>query len=401
MRFATQVLVIVVVLSGALSGAPRAYAGDTPDSTTAPAPVPGATEATPKPAAPVPTIVLYTMGKGGVVWEKFGHAAICVEYAPETRRQSLCYNYGTTDFSQPVSVGWGFLRGEGLFWVSVTTPKQMIRRYIGFDRTIWKQVLPLSDDEARAIEARLAHDALPENRYYTYHHFYDNCTTRIRDIIDQGTSGKLKVSAAGTPGLSFRDFSRQGFAEDTWLLLLTDFLLGRGADVRPDLWQAMFLPRYLREHVRERLGAEPELVYQRRGRPFSLDAGSGRGWLVLLALFLTAPLLVTRLTGRLERTGVAMAAVPLFLIALVMWFLAVVTAVQEFRFNEVLLLYWPTDIALPFLSARTRQRYARVRLAVVAVVLLLSFVGVFIQPLWAPILVVALPMAVLALPRAS
>jgi hypothetical protein len=397
MRFATSVLVITGALIVQLvAQAPLAHAGDTPDLSEAAADA--ARERAAPPSGPVPAIVLYTMGKGDVVWEKFGHAALCVEYEPATRLQSLCYNYGTTDFSEPVSVGWGFLRGEGLFWVSVTTPTQMIRRYIGFDRTLWKQTLPVSEDEARAIAARLAHDSLPENRFYTYHHFYDNCTTRIRDIIDEGTGGKLKVGAAGTPGPSFRDFSRQGFAQDTWLLLFTDYLLGRGADVRPDLWQAMFLPDYLREHVRDRFGAEPVLVYERRGPAFSLDAGSGRGWLVLLAFLLAAPLAASRLTGRFERGSVAMAAVPLFLITLVMWFLAAVTTVQEFRFNEALLMYWPTDIALPFWRPERRRRYARVRLAVVALVALLGLVGVFSQPLWAPALVVLLPMAVLALP---
>jgi hypothetical protein len=401
MRFATSVLVTAGALAGALSvqliaDTPLAHAGDTPDLSEAAAGAARGPAAAP--SSPVPAIVLYTMGKGDVVWEKFGHAALCVEYEPGIRLQSRCYNYGTTDFSAPVSVGWGFLRGEGLFWVSATTPAQMVRRYIGFDRTLWKQVLPLDDDAARAIVARLDHDFLPENRYYTYHHFYDNCTTRIRDIIDEGTGGKLRIGAASTPGPSFRDFSRQGFAEDTWLLLLTDYLLGRGADVRPDLWQAMFLPDYLREHVRERFGAEPVLVYQRRGRPFALDAGSGRGWLVLLALVLAAPLFASRLTGRFERAGVAMAAVPLFLITLIMWFLAVVTTVQEFRFNEALLMYWPTDIALPFWRPERRRRYARARLAVVAVVMLLGVAGVLSQPLWAPALVVVLPMAVLALP---
>src|SRR5690606_35378970 len=101
------------------------------------APAPGAA------AAPAPSIVLYTMGQGDVLWEKFGHAAICAEYAPAARRRSLCYNYGTTDFSAPVSVGWGFLRGQGEFWVSESTPQTMIRRYMEFARNISLPDIPL------------------------------------------------------------------------------------------------------------------------------------------------------------------------------------------------------------------------------------------------------------------
>src|SRR5690606_34050287 len=105
MRFARQIIVmvgavLVTSLVQAILEMPRAHAGDTPD----PSQAPGATAA--QPDGPVPDIVLYTMGKCSVVWEKFGHAALCVEYRPESRRPSLCYNYGTTDFTAPVSVGW-------------------------------------------------------------------------------------------------------------------------------------------------------------------------------------------------------------------------------------------------------------------------------------------------------
>lgn len=350
------------------------------------------------PSLPVPAIVLYTMGKGEVVWEKFGHAAICEEYPPRSGHQSICYNYGTTDFGAPISVGWGFLRGQGRFWVSRTTPQHMIQRYSEFNRDIFRQVLPLSREQALAIAAKLHHDWLPENRYYNYHHFYDNCTTRIRDIIDTATGGALKRDSASKPGPTFRGFSRQGFAEDAWLLLLTDYMLGHGADVQPDLWQAMFLPWYLREQVRERLGAEPELIYERQGRPFATEPASTRGWLLLLGLLMALPVAITRYTGRNERAGIAAAAVPLFLIALVIWFMAVITTVKEFRYNEALLIHWPTDIALPFMGPERRRRYAQVRIAVLALVSLLLAVGVFSQPLWVPMIVVFLPMIFIAVP---
>lgn len=346
---------------------------------------------------PAPSIVLYTMGKGALLWEKFGHAAICVEYGPGSRR-SRCYNYGTTDFTKPVSVGWGFLRGQGEFWVGVDTPEHMIARYKSFDRTLWRQVIPLPDDKARWLEVALATNALPENRFYTYHHYYDNCTTRIRDLLDQATDGALRRDSESVPGPSFREFSRQGFSQDDWLLVFSDFLLGRGADVRPDLWQAMFLPDYLREVVHERLGAEPEVIYERQGPQLTEGDSSGRQWILLMALLFAAPVALTRWRGRYQRLGIGVTASLLFLVALVPWFLAVVTAVEEFRYNEILLIFVPTDLALIWLSPTRRVRYARVRLLMVLAASLLLAVGVFQQPLWAPALMVFLPMLILAEP---
>lgn len=363
-------------------------------------------------ARPVPRIVLYTMGQGEVMFEKFGHAAMCVEY-PQRPRMSRCYNYGTTDFSAFGELIWTFLRGQSRFWVSVTTPSRMIERYVGFDRTLWRQELPLTDEQARAIAAHLENEALPENRYYTYHHFYENCTTRLRDIIDratadpatarsaepgQPTGGVLSKSAGEPVGPSFREFSRVGFAEQTWYLILSDFVMGRRGDVRPDRWQAMFLPDYLREEVHRHMGVAPVMIYERQGRAFSQDEGLARGWIALIALLVALPMAITRLLGRGERVGVALSAAALFLIAFVLWGLALVSTLGELRYNELLLVFWPSDIVLPFLGAMARRRYARVRVAGLALVSLLAAVGVLQQPLWMPLLIAFVPMLIAAVP---
>lgn len=347
---------------------------------------------------PVPRISLITMGKGEVVWQKFGHGALCVEYEPSSGRQNRCYNYGTTDFTKPVSVGWGFLRGQGEFWVSITTPNTMLRRYKAMDRSVWRQVLPLKPDKARVLAEKLAINALPENRSYVYHHFHDNCTTRVRDLVDDAFDGALRVGTDKPVGPTFREYARQGFAQDKWLLVITDFVLGRDADIQPTLWQAMFLPRFLRDQVQHALGVEPVLLYERRGPPLKEGNGSGRGWTVLLALFMAVPLGLSMWRGRYRRAGLACAVIPLFAIALFIWFLAIVTAVKEFRYNETLMLFLPTDLALLFLAPVRRVRYARIRLTMVVLASFLLAIGVFTQPLWTPILVAFLPLSLLALP---
>ena len=88
-----------------------------------------------------PTVDVYTMGQGSDLFERFGHAAICVTRAEGTR----CYNYGTTDFaSPPEELGWRFLRGDAKFWVSVWPLPRMLEVYRQHDRTVWRQRLPLS-----------------------------------------------------------------------------------------------------------------------------------------------------------------------------------------------------------------------------------------------------------------
>ena len=77
---------------------------------------------------------------------------------------------------------------------------------------MWSQKLDLLPEQARKIEARLWSDIKEENRYYIYHHFDDNCTTRLRDMIDEATGGKLREGSGGAHPLTFRQFGASGLA---------------------------------------------------------------------------------------------------------------------------------------------------------------------------------------------
>lgn len=349
-----------------------------------------------------PVVELYTMGVGEGLFERFGHAAMCLRW-PSAPWLDRCVNYGTADFQTPGPLTWAFLRGRADFWVSTATPGEMLAHYRAVDRTVWRQVLPLTRAETDALVARLDRDTTPETLHFTYHHFNDNCTTRLRDLIDGATGGRLRAGSSARPeggGGTLRDEVRRGFAEETWLLVVSDLVLGRAIDVTPTRWQMMFLPAAFRDEVRERFGAEPVVVYERRGRRIAQDPGwGGRGWLLLLAALLAAPVALSWRAGRRERAALAPAAVTLGLAGAVVWALAIVSALPELRWNEAALVLVPLDLALPLLPERWRRAYARARVAGLAIVAALLAAGVLRQPLWAPLLVAAAPLAAAALPR--
>ncbi|HLU66396.1 MAG TPA: DUF4105 domain-containing protein, partial [Kofleriaceae bacterium] len=350
--------------------------------------------AAPPPAPAGPLIELYTMGQGEHMFEKFGHAALCV--APAGRGRTRCYNYGTTDFDSVVPLFWGFLRGRSVFWVSESSRARMLAHYRDADRTIWRQVLPIEPDAARQVAEELARVVRGDERFYQYHHFHDNCSTRLRDILDRATGGALSADRdAGPARPTYREISRAGFAGQTALLLASDLILGRRADRAPDAYQAMFLPDVLRAEVEARLGAAPELVYQRRGPPFPDDPGLGGRWVWLaFAALVAAPVAIARWRGRRERMALALAAAPLALLGLILWALAIVSPLPEVRWNEALLVFVPSDIALPLLAEAARRRYAAARAALLGVVSLLLAAGALVQPLW---LLIPIPLGVMLL----
>ncbi len=341
--------------------------------------------------AETPKIDVYTMGVGDLFTEKFGHAAMCTRY-PSTPSRDRCYNYGTTNFRDPVGMGWGFVRGRSRFWVSVTTPEKMMDLYIYKDRTVWVQELPLSESQARAIANKLRFDSQEENRYYNYHHYHDNCTTRLRDIIDEHTGGLLSRDSDKIIGPSFRDLTRRGFAHSPMLSIASDYVLGRIGDNTPTEYEAMFLPDVFRESLRQRLGVEPMAVYERGGPPFDQEPGLERLGVFLITFILVAPLWFCLSRGLWRRSFVAPALLGIFLGGFLLWMLAILSPLPMARYNENLMLLFPGDIALFWLSAARSRRYARVRVVIILLAVIAAGIGILAQPLWA---VAALPLLTL------
>jgi uncharacterized protein DUF4105 len=343
--------------------------------------------------ADVPDVIVLTFGVGERIFEKFGHAAICLHWR-NTGREPVCFNYGVTNFSAGSELVWGFLRGEQKFWLDPERWGATVAFYEYEDRDIWEQTLPLTPEQARAFETKLLGDLDEHHRYYVYDHFFDNCTTRLRDMIDAITGGKLRTGTDVAYAMTFREMGRRGLTEEPELLALTDFLVGRQLDDHPTLWNAMFYPAVLREQLRVHFGAEPTLIYQRKGPPFQTSASfGGRFGMLALAAAFALPLVLAAWRRRFERLALSWAALYLGLWGLALWSLVVVSTIPGLRWNEAALVLVPLDFLLPFLSPRHRHAYAKWRVIELLAVSVLCAIGVLHQPLWIPILTAIVPLA--------
>jgi hypothetical protein len=339
-----------------------------------------------------PVIELVTMGVGSLIWERHGHIALCVHY--DDPRDDRCYNYGIGDFHHPLAMTWGFFRGTGSFWVGKSSVSDMRWNYQHADRTIWVQPLPLTPEQKRKVIEKLEFDILEPNRYYAYDHFWDNCTTRVRDIIDDATGGKLSGMTDATDDRTFRDLAREGFFGMPVPLLITDIAMGRATDRLPSYYEQMFLPQYLRQAVGKLWGIQPIAIYERHGTPPISDGPSGRVWFALVIVLLTAPSWITRLIGRLPRTGLALSVIPFVVLGTVLAFLAIISPLPYIRWNEACLVLVPLDVLVLVLPAGWRQRYARGRLAMLGAIAVLWLAGILEQPLLPLLLWPAIPLAV-------
>lgn len=393
-----------------------------------------------------PFVDIMTFGVGEVVFEKFGHAAICLRYH-DPKRSPVCFNFGVTDFHEGAPMIWSFLRGRQEFWVEKLSFRGMMAFYTAEDRDIFVQTLPLTATQARAVEDKLWGSLDGEDSRYHYDHFDENCTTRIRDIVNAATDGKLAIGSDEPYPLTYRELGARGYASAPPLVAIADFVFGRSLEDHPTVWQAMWNPEIFRGVIEQRLGAAPRLVYARKGPAFATGGPTGRLQIVALAVLFALPLLIARsrdrarliacaayaavlayvllqiqpalwhglgalslvvplllvagLAGalhprRAEGFAVAFATVHLVLWGTLVWILVTLSPIPSLQWNECALAVIPLDIVLPFLRPRWRRGYARVRVAILLLASLLCAIGVLVQPLWVPILIAFLPLSIIA-----
>lgn len=123
-------------------------------------------------------ISLLTCTPGEELYSTFGHSALRV--TDSNAVTDLVYNYGTFNFDDE-GFYLKFARGKLLYYVSVELFRDFAANYQYENRGITEQVLNLSGEEKIRMRHFLEENLQPQNRYYKYDFFFDNCTTRLRE----------------------------------------------------------------------------------------------------------------------------------------------------------------------------------------------------------------------------
>jgi hypothetical protein len=172
------------------------------------------------------------------VYAIFGHTAIRVQ-DPE-RQIDWVYNYGFFDSSKPHFI-YHFVKGETDYILGVENYRDFLFSYAADHSAVDEQVLNLSLEEKESVFNFLNTNALPENREYRYNYFFDNCTTRPRNIIEQHIKGQVAYPDLEAK-TTFRDWVHICTAPYPWLSFGIDLVLGCGADSTIHARNVMFLP---------------------------------------------------------------------------------------------------------------------------------------------------------------
>ena len=187
-------------------------------------------------------ISLLTCAPGTEIYALFGHSAI--RYENPSAKQDWVFNYGMFSFKEPNFV-MRFLKGETDYQLGVIPYRYFEAEYAMRGSSVYQQVLNLTDAEKVKLIQLLEENYKPANRVYRYNYFYDNCTTRARDKIEESIDGKV-IYPEDDKGVTFRDIIREFTAGSAWNGFGIDLCLGAEADNRAGVRGQMFSPFYMK-----------------------------------------------------------------------------------------------------------------------------------------------------------
>lgn len=176
------------------------------------------------------------------IYSLYGHTAL--RYHDLKRNEDWAFNYGIFNFHAPHFV-LRFVFGLTDYELGVIPTDIFKQEYRRFGSQVTEQVLNLTNEEKHAIHKALYENYRPENRVYRYNYFYDNCTTRARDMVERNINGQVRYQDNPDYEPTYREMVRECTMAHPWATWGNDFLLGIKADLKTDQRQQEFLPNNL------------------------------------------------------------------------------------------------------------------------------------------------------------
>ena len=192
-------------------------------------------------------ISVLTCDPGNEIYSLFGHSALRIKNP--VNGQDLVVNWGLFEFSEnQFQFGYDFAKGRLKYYMGIQLMSNFITEYRRSKRGIREQVLNLSNQEKYQIIQLLEENYKPENRKYKYEFFYDNCSSRLRDVIKKVFGENINFyQSPKSNKFTFRETIHLYLESFPWLKLGIDLVLGKKIDKLVSNENLMFLPLNVEE----------------------------------------------------------------------------------------------------------------------------------------------------------
>lgn len=331
---------------------------------------------------------LYTYGPGEIYWERFGHDALVLTDISDG--QAIAFNYGLFDFDQKNFI-YNFARGRMNYLAAAWPAADDLSTYEGEGRWIVAQRLNLTPVQRARLRDFLVWNVQPANARYAYDYYTANCTTRLRDALDDVLGGALRPQMQEqSRDFTYREQTDRLMAGQPWLMGVLDLGLGPYADQPLNGWSGSFLPAQFMQTLRsvrapdgQPLVISETRIAEARIPPPPASPPDLRWPLLAVGLFCGIALALAgwfRRCNRIARYGFAFGGAFYLLLAglagvgmAILWGL---TAHRAAWANQNLLLFDPLALLLIVPLLRTARRDARVSRFALALTLLMTLAAV-------------------------
>ena len=182
-------------------------------------------------------VSLLTCSPHEEIYSLYGHSAL----RWHSGEQDIVFNWGMFSFNKPYFV-LRFVFGLTDYELGAYPYDTFWPYYQKWGSSITEQVLNLTNDEKRQLQQALIENLKPENKVYRYNFFYDNCSTKPRDVIEQSIDGQVVYNEREGFEPTFREMVRECNRNHLWSKFGNDLLLGLKADLKTNRAEQEFLP---------------------------------------------------------------------------------------------------------------------------------------------------------------
>ena len=333
-------------------------------------------------------ISLLTCSPGKEVWAQYGHTAI--RYYDKGKGLDLAINYGIFSLDQTYFIP-RFVLGMTDYRMGIQAMDDFLAQYSYEGRSVVEQVLNLSPKDKEVIFEALQENMKPENVVYRYNYFFHNCTTRARDMIVNHLHGRV-VYPPAKPDATFRSMIHKWNYKDKWSQFGEDLLLGVNADRKTTKSEQQFLPENLRVDFDKATYNGKPLVKQTNellpAETTEAEPSSLLSPIFIAFLFATISIIITLFSYRKQRVYWLWDAVLMLISGLIGIILFIMIFSQHPCVSLNFIIFFFNPLPLFFLYP-TVKRKKTLWWKIWGILIIIGFLGRFIQEIPVPIIIVA------------
>jgi len=327
-------------------------------------------------------VYMITCAPGNASYSIYGHSALRI--VMQGTDFDMAYNWGIFDFSTPNFV-YRFAKGRLDYMLGAYPYERFLQEYISEGRSVWSQKLNLTAEEKDRLFVLINENLRPENVKYRYDFFFDNCATRIRDIVIAAATDTVILPEKDIQK-SFRQLIDPNQKVLPWLDFGADMLLGLQSDLKASVSEEMFLPIFLRDNF-----ADSKIIHDGVQEPLAgpletvvdipAPSGAAKKWMPQAVLWLLF-IFVALVTFLFKKPGIEKATdfILYFIYSVIALILVFTNIFSEHDALHLNLLFLGINMIIPILFVMLFTRCKAI---------ILSRLALAISALWIPVSVIA------------